>query len=640
MPLQLTHIRYYLSILAATPILINAAAGSESSSLLTLSSDGKRIACTNRDSGSVSLISSLKLKKQWETNVGQHPEGITFVGSSDTLACCVYSEDNVSILDAAGNVLRKIQVFDEPYGIVSDKAGRFLYVTLEYPGTIIRINCKTWKIDHEWQVGKMLRGIALAHDEKSLFVTEFLTTKLRQVSTIDGELLNTFEGAMTDNLARQVTLHPSRPKAYLPHVRSRTTAAHGNGSIFPYVTVATFDGKQKGTRTRIPMDTFRGTRVVANPWEVAIAPDGRRLYVIFSATNDLYVANIEDDDYQELTYASTLRLGNNPRAVKVTPDGSNLLIYNALDFELVSYSISDLKEEARVQVTNRPYSEEFQLGKKLFYTANQPMSDRQWIACSSCHIDGAADGRTWQQPEGLRQTQPLAGLASTHPLHWSADRDEVQDFEHTIRGKLMQGRGLLRGRLPDAMGEEINGRSRLLDALALYTNSHDVPASPYSKNGLTDAAEAGQKIFHSDTVGCANCHFGPYFCDSVTGQKPFKRHDVGTGTDDPSELMGTKYDTPTLLGVYRSAPYLHDGSSATLTQLLTTSNPNDQHGKTQHLNEQQISNLVQFLKALPIQRQNTEATASRERTGSFYSPRASRTRSVASADASSAFPMP
>lgn len=611
MPFQLARALCCIGMLAVSAAFTSTTAASESSSLLTISSDGHRIACTNRDSGSVSLISSLNLQKQWEAKVGRHPEGITFVGNSDTLACCVYSEDAVVILDSTGNVVRSIPVFDEPYGIVSDKTGSFLYVTLEYPGTVVRINCETWTIDQEWKVGRMLRGIALANDQKSLFVTEFLTTKLLQISATDGSIQNTFEGALTDNLARQVTLHPSRPKAYIPHVRSRTAAAHGNGSIFPYVTVATFEGEQNGKRTRIPMDTFRGTRVVANPWEVAISPDGRRLYIMFSATNDLYVANIEDDDYQELTYAGTLKLGNNPRAVRVTPDGSQLLIYNALDFELVAYSLSDLSEVARTQVTDRPYSEEFQLGKQLFYTANQPMSARQWISCSSCHIDGSADGRTWQQPEGLRQTQSLAGLSATHPLHWSADRDEVQDFEHTIRGQLMQGRGLLRGSLPDAMGDEINGRSRLLDALALYTNSHDVPISPYSKNGLSKAAKAGQKLFHSDTVGCATCHSGPYYCDSVTGQKPFKLHDVGTGAEDPSELMGTKYDTPTLLGIYRSAPYLHDGSAATLQQMLSTSNPNDQHGKTQHLSDQQINDLVQFLKALPMERPKSAATASR-----------------------------
>lgn len=610
MPFQFPRRLNRISWLVVSAAFSTAIFASESSSLLTMSTDGSRIACTNRDSGTVTSISSMKLQNQWETEVGRHPEGITFVGNSDLLACCVYSEDKIVILDSMGNVVRRIPVFDEPYGIVSDQAGRFLYVTLEYPGTVIRINCETWAIDQKWQVGKMLRGIALASDQKSLFVTEFLTTKLLRISTTDGSILNTFAGASTDNLARQVTLHPSRPKAYIPHVRSRTAAAQGNGSIFPYVTVATFGGEQDGKRTRIPMDTFRGTRVVANPWEVAISPDGRRLYVVFSATNDLYVANIEDDDYQELTYAGTLRLGNNPRAVQVTPDGRQLLIYNALDFELVAYSLSDLSEVARTQVTDRPYSEEFQLGKKLFYTANQPMSARQWIACSSCHIDGSADGRTWQQPEGLRQTQPLGGLAATHPLHWSADRDEVQDFEHTIRGQLMQGRGLLRGQLPDALGDEINGRSRLLDALALYTNSHEVPISPYSRNGLSKAAKRGQTLFHSETVGCATCHSGEYYCDSVTGQKPFQLHDVGTGADDPSELMGSKYDTPTLLGIYRSAPYLHDGSATTLKQLLTASNPNDQHGKTQNLNDAEISDLMQFLKALPFEHPATAGTLS------------------------------
>ena len=55
-----------------------------------------------------------------------------------------------------------------------------------------------------------------------------------------------------------------------------------------------------------------------------------------------------------------------------------------------------------------------------------------------CHPDGNADGRVWNQPEGLRKTTALFGMAHTHPLHYSADRDEVQDFEYTIRGRLMQ----------------------------------------------------------------------------------------------------------------------------------------------------------------------------------------------------------
>ena len=78
-------------------------------------------------------------------------------------------------------------------------------------------------------------------------------------------------------------------------------------------------------------------------------------------------------------------------------------------------------------------------------------------------------------------------------------------------------------------------------------------------------------------------------------------HDVGTGNDDESEKMGPRYDTPTLLGVYRSAPYLHHGKALTLHDVLTTENKEDKHGVTSHLSETQINDLVEFLKSLPYE---------------------------------------
>ena len=78
-------------------------------------------------------------------------------------------------------------------------------------------------------------------------------------------------------------------------------------------------------------------------------------------------------------------------------------------------------------------------------------------------------------------------------------------------------------------------------------------------------------------------------------------HDVGTGSDDPSELMGPKYDTPTLLGLYRSAPYLHHGKAATLRNVLTTENHSDRHGRTSQLSSTEIDDLVEYLKALPYE---------------------------------------
>jgi cytochrome c peroxidase len=84
--------------------------------------------------------------------------------------------------------------------------------------------------------------------------------------------------------------------------------------------------------------------------------------------------------------------------------------------------------------------------------------------------------------------------------------------------------------------------------------------------------------------------------------KPYQLHDVGTGLDDPSEKMGPRYDTPTLLGVYRGGPYLHHGKAATLREVLTTWNAHDLHGKTSHLKPKEIDDLIAFLKSLPYER--------------------------------------
>ena len=79
-------------------------------------------------------------------------------------------------------------------------------------------------------------------------------------------------------------------------------------------------------------------------------------------------------------------------------------------------------------------------------------------------------------------------------------------------------------------------------------------------------------------------------------------YEFGTGKDDPSEKMGPKYDTPTLLGVYRSAPYLHHGKAKTLHDVLTTCNQDDKHGKTSQLKPDEVDDLVAFLKSLPYEK--------------------------------------
>jgi len=586
-------LRLLPGILLLTAGFASVQAGT-SNGLMDLSTDGRLLACSNRDTGTVTVVDLQTGEKRSEIAVGLHPEGVTFLGTSHRLAVCVYGDDVVAVLDAdAGTVLSRMDVEDEPYGVVSNLEGTRLFVTLEFPGKVIEIDPANAAILQSVPVGKMVRGIARM-PAGQLLVTEYLTGVVKRLNSSTLQIEQTWIGSRQENLARQIVAHPERDKAYLPLQRSVTNVAHGEGSIFPYLSVVDVKSPTGTGRKRIQMDSFYQTYVVANPWEVALSPDGRRLYIVFSGTNDMFVCRVLDDDYVEVEFLKLLRTGANPRAVRVAPDGTKFYVYNALDFTVDVFDNQRLKRIETIPVTNWPGSEEELLGKRLFYTALPPMSTRKWISCSSCHPDGDNDGRTWQQPEGLRNTQALAGIRDTHPIHWSADRDEVQDFEHTIRSALMQGRGLIRAQVAESLGPPNAGRSRELDALAAYANSHTFSLSPFAKKGLSASARRGKILFESAATGCAECHSGTSLTDR-------KLHDVGTGQDDPTELMGPRYDTPTLLGIYRTGPYLHHGQAETLEEVLTTANRQDRHGRTSQLTPEDVHDLVAYLQALPYE---------------------------------------
>ena len=574
-----------------------------SNSLLDISTDGKLLACSNRDSGSVTIVDLATNQKLREIAVGHKPEGVSFVGNTHRLAVAVYDDDIVAFLDAdTGQLNGRVEVFDEPYGVVSDPDGRNVYVTLDYPGKVIEINVSDLQITKSIDAGSFVRGIAISPDEQRVYVTEFYTTTVRAIDLKSGEPVDEWPGISTDNLARQISLNPRRPKAYLGHIRSRVKVPHGEGSIFPYIAVVDTRTSEGRRRTRVPMDGFLGNLVTANPWETTVSPDGRQMYAVFAGTDDMFACKILDDDYREIENRQYVRLGKNPRAVRVTPDGKSVYVYNALDFNVVAYDSSSLKLVATISVCENPLGDEILRGKILFYSSLQPMVGRRWISCASCHPDGQPDGRTWQNPEGLRNTQSLAGMAWTHPIHWSADRDEVQDFEHTIRGLLMQGGGLIQGKVNESLAAANKGLSTDLDALAAYANSHTFTLSPHAKNGLSESAMRGREIFASTKTGCATCHSGPFYTDSLPRPtEQIVRHDVGTGTDDKTELMGPAYDTPTLLGLYRTAPYLHHGEAATLEEVLGENNRDERHGQTKGLTADEIADLVAFLKSLPYE---------------------------------------
>jgi cytochrome c peroxidase len=99
-------------------------------------------------------------------------------------------------------------------------------------------------------------------------------------------------------------------------------------------------------------------------------------------------------------------------------------------------------------------------------------------------------------------------------------------------------------------------------------------------------------VFHD--AGCTRCHAAPDYTDSEAGIL----HDVGTllptsGTRLGGPLEGI--DTPSLAGLWATAPYLHDGRTVTLREIFTLYNPDDELGVTSTLSDEELDDLEAYL---------------------------------------------
>ncbi len=72
---------------------------------------------------------------------------------------------------------------------------------------------------------------------------------------------------------------------------------------------------------------------------------------------------------------------------------------------------------------------------------------------------------------------------------------------------------------------------------------------------------------------------------------------TGAVTDD-ARLATTGLNTPSLLGVARTAPYLHDGSMKTLKARILDGRATDLHGLTSKLTNAEVDDLVEYLQTL------------------------------------------
>jgi hypothetical protein len=370
------------------------------------------------------------------------------------------------------------------------------------------------------------------------------------------------------------------------------------------------------------LDLMAGAEVVgrrvdfndlAGPFAGGISPLGDYVFVALMGSNEIAIV----DAYSGATAGSVENLGMAPRGLALSEDGARLYVHAWLDRQLTVIDVSGVLDGssfsppilARIPlVTAEALSTSVLQGKRLFYDASDPrMSKDGYISCASCHLDGSHDGLVWdftERGEGLRNTTDLRGRSGLGhgPVHWTANFDEIQDFENDIRSGF-GGAGFMSdadfdaGSRSDPLGDPKAGVSAELDALADYVTSLETaPVSPFRNpdGSVPDDAVRGEGVFLS--LGCDGCHVGESMTDSDSAL-----HDVGTITEASGKRRGeslTGLDTPTLLGVWDGGPWLHDGSAASLVEVLVDRNPSDAHGAVSTLTPIEVVELEAYLLVL------------------------------------------
>ncbi len=596
------------------------------SSAIALSATVDTLIAVNPDSNSVSLINLSEKEIVAEIQVGLDPRTVTIDDSGDYAFVANRGSDTVSVIGLGCKCqLAQIPVGAQPYGVLSSVDGRFIYVAEQGSGAVRVIERATTRIIGRYFLGKKPSGLALSSDGRTLYVSHLLGNYLSMIDVsrpyrlflpllIDGSADNfsrqggrqnptvldveTIRLWNDSNLVQSIVPSPDGRLAYLPHTRSNSgnTALQFDSTVLPLVSIVDLETKQHLTGQQFDLGTLDPPGV-GLPFDAAVTGDGLQLWVVNGASNDVTVIDL--DTRQLLAH---IEVGDNPRGIILSPNGQEAYVNNVLAGTVSVLDTATFTVTSEIITTQIPLPPLLLQGKKLFNSSDDPrMSNAQWIACSSCHFDGEHDGRTWTFAfAGPRNTTSLLGMIETYPLRWSGEWDESADGEFAIRRENF-GQGLILGDMHCTLlpadcklPARNQGRSDDLDALAAYMDSLVMPLSPEHRQGqaLSPAAERGRAIFLQPGLGCVDCHPPPFYTD-------LQPHDVGSATEN--EKIGPAYDTPTLRGLYGSAPYFHDGSAATLLDSLTRSSPGSEHDLSFQLSASELDDLIQYLLSLPYQ---------------------------------------
>jgi len=281
---------------------------------------------------------------------------------------------------------------------------------------------------------------------------------------------------------------------------------------------------------------------------------------------------------------------------------------------------------------DNPYTpEKRELGRLLYYDTR--LSADGTVSCASCHApehaftDNKAVSSGIKAQLGGRSAPTVFNRAYSLAQFWDGRAKSLEDQAggpmanaiemgntHEAVVNALRGIAGYRTMFKKVFGSEEFGIEEVTKAIATYERTVLSGNSPYdrykagNKKALTASQVRGMDVYFNKAK-CDQCHEGINLTTNAY-------HNLGVGTDKPNPDEGrfvvTKspadwgaFKTPTLREIARTAPYMHDGSLATLADVVEyydkggLANKNlDERMKPLKLSAQEKQDLVEFLKGL------------------------------------------
>jgi len=556
------------------------------------------------------------------------PTGLAITPDGKTLwVTCAAPQSKVCAIDLeAGRITRRFSAGHTALAPVLSPDGRTLFVCNRFDDDVAVFDLSSGKERRRIPVRREPVAAALTVDGRRLLVANHLPHGRADADHVAAvvSVIDTARGRVVDDLwlpngsgsLADIRVSPDGRYAVVTHVLSRfhlpTTQLERGWMNTNAKTILDLERLQ--VLNTVLLDSV--DRGAANPWGAAWSADGATLVVAHAGAHEVSVIHFpgvieklarlstntpaplsaalpysharaaqpgDSEVPNDLSFLVGLRERRplpegdwGPRAVAVVGRWACVANYFSDTLTLVELGGNPPRAES-LALGPRPRPSPAREGERYFHDAR--LCFQGWQSCASCHPgDGRVDGLNWDLlNDGIGNPKNNKSLLLTFDTPPAMSLGVRESPEAAVRAGI---RHILFTVQPPEVAA----------ALDAYIKSlKPVPSPRLVKGRLSAAARRGERVFQSAETGCAQCHPGPLFTD-------LKSYDVGTRGrfDQP----GDTFDTPTLVELWRTAPYLHDGSAATVRDVLTTANPRDQHGKTSHLTADQLNDLIEYLLSL------------------------------------------